>query len=79
MSTFSQFAATGTAKWRALCELADAVSLYRLAIDQGVDTGVHLDRHLEKLEQRYRAAAAAHDREVGESGADVSDSLGGGS
>lgn len=64
MSTFTQLAATGTAKWKALCELADAVSLYRLAVDQGLDTGVHLDNYLEKLERRYRAAAAAHDREV---------------
>jgi hypothetical protein len=64
MSTFTKLTATGTAKWKALCELADAVSLYRLAIDQGVDTGAHLDNHLENLERQYRAAAAAHDREA---------------
>ncbi len=64
MSTFTQLTAAGTAKWKALCELADAVSLYRLAVDQGVDTGVHLDNHLEKLERHYRATAAAHDREA---------------
>lgn len=64
MSTFTQLTATGTEKWQALCELADAVSLYRLAVDQGVDTGVHLDGHLEKLERRYRAAVAAHEREL---------------
>jgi hypothetical protein len=29
-----------------------------------VDTGVHLDNHLEKLERHYRVAAAAHDREA---------------
>ncbi len=31
MSTFTQLNTTNTAKWKALCELADAVSLYRLA------------------------------------------------
>ncbi len=62
MSTFTQLNTTSTAKWKALCELADAVSLYRLAVDQGVDTGPHLDNYLEKLERRYRAAADVHDR-----------------
>ncbi len=62
MSVFTRLNTTGTAKWEALCELADAVCLYRLVIDQGIDASSHLDDHLEKLERRYRAAVKAHDR-----------------
>ncbi len=63
MSVFTRLNSTSTAKWKALCELADAVNLYRLVIDQEIDASAHLDDHLEKLEHRYRTAADAHDRE----------------
>ena len=62
MTVFNRLNATGTAKWEALCNLADTVCLYRLVIDRGIGASSQLDDHLAKQERRYRAAADAYDQ-----------------
>ena len=61
MTTIAELEITETAKFKALCDLADGVCLYRLAVEQGI-TADELEEHLEQLERRYRDAADAHDR-----------------
>ncbi len=61
MTTIAELEITDTAKFKALCDLADGVNLYRLALEQGI-TADELEEHLEQLERRYRDAVDTHDR-----------------
>lgn len=61
MTTIAELEITDTVKFKALCDTADDVNLYRLALEQGI-TADELEELLEQLERRYREVADAHNR-----------------